>query len=394
MTQVGTFLPESSHYDLELSIIMPCLNEAETLEICIRKAQAFLKNSKIDGEVIVADNGSTDGSREIALSVGARLVNVAKRGYGAALLAGIEASRGKFVAMGDSDDSYDFGGLMPFVDALRQGADLVMGNRFKGGIAPGAMPPLHRYLGNPVLSAAGRILTGTRIGDYHCGLRAFRREAILGLNLRTSGMEFASEMIVLAGYKKLRIVEVPTTLKPDGRSRPPHLRSWRDGWRHLRFLLTFAPDWLFLYSGLALMLSGVLGVLLLLGSDLYLGTVGFGVHTLLFAAAAVLIGSQLTSFWYIARIFGLREGYWLVSVRFGRLRGWLTTDKMLLIGALLLGLGILMTIRAVFGWAAESFGPLNSPDITREVILAVLFSALGIQTIMTGFLAALLTDRS
>jgi len=394
MTEAVNFLAEPTRTDLELSIVMPCLNEAETLEICIRKALAFLETSQIAGEVIVADNGSTDGSREIALRAGARLVKVAKRGYGAALMAGIEAARGPFVAMGDSDDSYDFGGLLPFVDALRNGADLVMGNRFKGGIAPGAMPPLHRYLGNPVLSAAGRILTGTRIGDYHCGLRAFRREAILGLNLKTPGMEFASEMIVLAGYRQLRIVEVPTTLAPDGRSRPPHLRSWRDGWRHLRFLLTFAPDWMFLYPGLALMLAGVLGVLLLIGSDIYLGAVGFGVHTLLFAAAAVLIGSQLTSFWYIGRIFGMREGYWLVSVRFGRLRDWLTTDKTLLIGALLLGLGILVTFQAVSGWAAESFGPLNSPDITRQVIVAVLFSALGIQTITTGFLAALLTDRS
>ena len=237
---------------LELSIVMPCLNEAETLATCIEKANRFLAESGVAGEVVIADNGSTDGSQKIATDLGARVVAVPVRGYGAALQAGIAASRGTYVAMADSDDSYDFLGLMPFVLKLRDGFDLVMGNRFKGGIAPGAMPPLHRYLGNPVLSFVGRLFYPSKIGDFHCGLRAFRREAILGLGLKTTGMEFASEMVVKATLAHLKVAEVPTTLSPDGRSRPPHLRSWRDGWRHLKFLLTFAPKWLFFYPGLAL----------------------------------------------------------------------------------------------------------------------------------------------
>ncbi len=242
--------------EVELSIVMPCLNEAETLGVCIEKANRFLRDFGVAGEVVIADNGSTDGSQQIAEALGARVVAVPVRGYGAALQAGIVASRGTFVAMADSDDSYDFLGLMPFVLKLRDGFDLVMGNRFKGGIAPGAMPPLHRYLGNPVLSFVGRLFYPSKIGDFHCGLRAFRRDAILGLGLKTTGMEFASEMVVKATLAHLKVAEVPTTLSPDGRSRPPHLRSWRDGWRHLKFLLTFAPKWLFFYPGAALALVG------------------------------------------------------------------------------------------------------------------------------------------
>lgn len=379
---------------VELSIVMPCLNEAETLERCIRKAQAFLSTHGLSGEVIIADNGSTDGSTDIAVACGARIVRVPVRGYGAAISAGIGAAHGRFVAMGDSDDSYDFGTLMPFVERLRAGDDLVMGNRFRGGIATGAMPPLHRYLGNPVLSFLGRVFTGAKIGDFHCGLRAFRRDAILGLNLQTPGMEFASEMIVLASYNGLRISEVPTTLQPDGRSRPPHLRSWRDGWRHLRFLLTFAPNWLFLYPGLALLLVGLVGIAVLAPSDVYLGDIGLGFHTLLFAAMAVLIGSQMTGYWYIARIFGVSRRYWTASPMLARVMRVLDVNRTSLIGAGLLVIGLFLAIAAFAGWAGQDFGELGEATATtRLVIVSVLAIALGIQVLMIGFLSALFTDR-
>ena len=246
---------------LELTILMPCLNEARTLPACIAKARRFLDTAGVRGEVLVADNGSTDGSQALAMSLGARVVDVPERGYGAALIAGIDAARGRFVVMGDSDDSYDFEHLQPFVDALRGGAQLVMGNRFAGGIRPGAMPPLHRYLGNPVLSFIGRAFFKVRVRDFHCGLRGFERDALLALGLHCKGMEFASEMVVKAALGGLRIAEVPTTLSPDGRDRAPHLRSWRDGWRHLRFLLLFTPRWLFLYPGVVLSVVALLQLL-------------------------------------------------------------------------------------------------------------------------------------
>src|SRR4026208_2626990 len=241
----------------ELSILMPCLNEAETLATCIKKAQKALESLNVRGEVVIADNGSTDGSPEIAASLGARVVHVAEKGYGSALLGGLNAARGKYIIMGDADDSYDFTNLGPFLEKLRAGYDLVMGNRFKGGIAPPAMPPLHKYLGNPVLTGIGRLFFRSPCGDFHCGLRGFKKEAVMNLDLRTTGMEFASEMVVKATLHKMRITEVPTTLSPDGRSRAPHLRSWRDGWRHLRFLFLYSPRWLFLYPGLLLILIGL-----------------------------------------------------------------------------------------------------------------------------------------
>lgn len=241
---------------MELTILMPCLNEAETLKSCIRKGRAFLREQGISGEVLVADNGSDDGSVALAEREGARVVHVAQRGYGSALIAGVQSAQGRFVIMGDSDDSYDFSRLHLFVEKLRQGEQLVMGNRFRGGIAKGAMPALHRYLGNPVLSFIGRLLYSTPARDFHCGLRGFDRRAVLDLGLNASGMEFASEMVVKASLHRLRVCEVPTTLSPDGRSRPPHLRSWRDGWRHLRFLLMMSPRWLLLYPGLALLSLG------------------------------------------------------------------------------------------------------------------------------------------
>src|SRR5271165_1983666 len=264
----------------EFTILMPCLNEAETLANCISKARAFIARSGCTGEVVIADNGSTDGSEAIAEANGARVVHVVERGYGSALLGGIRAARGRYVIMGDSDDSYDFSDLDAFVDKLRDGHALVMGNRFKGGIKPGAMPPLHRYLGNPVLTTVGRIFFRSPCGDFHCGLRGFDRAAILGLDLQAPGMEFASEMVVKATIHNLNIAEVPTTLWPDGRTRPPHLRSWRDGWRHLRFLLLFSPRWLFLYPGIGLMVAGAIMMAWLLPAPRTIGGVTFGIHTL------------------------------------------------------------------------------------------------------------------
>ncbi len=376
---------------IELSIVMPCLNEAETLGVCIEKANRFLAESGVAGEVVIADNGSTDGSQAIAQSLGARVVPVPVRGYGAALQAGIAASRGRFVAMADSDDSYDFLGLMPFVLKLREGFDLVMGNRFKGGIAPGAMPPLHRYLGNPVLSFVGRLFYPSKIGDFHCGLRAFRRDTILALGLKTTGMEFASEMVVKATLAHLRVAEVPTTLSPDGRSRPPHLRSWRDGWRHLKFLLTFAPKWLFFYPGAALAGIGLIVLALLLPGSVYVGSVRFGVHTLLFAAAGVIIGAQLMSFAVVARLFGVRERLWPTSPRIELARRLFTIDRTCMVGAALFVAGLAIAAVALGGWAQTGFGDMDVHATMRLAIPSVLLCALGVQALVTGFFTALLT---
>ena len=294
--------------NVELTILMPCLNEAETVVACVQKAVEFLVDHRIAGEVVVADNGSTDGSQRLAEDAGARVVPVVEPGYGSALLGGINAARGRYVIMGDADDSYDFTALMPFLDRLRAGADLVMGNRFRGGIQPGAMPALHRYLGNPVLSFIGRLFFHAKLGDFHCGLRGFRRDSVLSLGLQTSGMEFASEMVVRATLAGQRIEEVPTTLSPDGRSRPPHLRSWRDGWRHLRFLLLFSPRWLFLIPGTALLALGlVLGLAVLparsAGPQLY------NVNTLAVACAMVVIGFQSVLCALFTHVHGCAEGF-------------------------------------------------------------------------------------
>src|ERR1700751_3492649 len=284
-------VPIGEPENIELSVVMPCLNEAETLESCIGKAQRALQEGGIAGEVIVADNGSTDGSIEIAERLGARVVKIKAKGYGNALMGGIAAARGKFIVMGDADDSYDFGHIGRFLEPLRKGADLVMGNRFRGGIQKAAMPPLHRYFGNPALTRLGRLFFRSPVGDFYCGLRGFRKEAYQRMALRTTGMEFATEMVVKATLLKLRIAEVPTTLSPDGRNRPPHLRTWRDGWRTLRFFLLYSPRWLFLYPGSALvgMAAGLGGWLL--PEPRTVGNVSFDVHTLLYAAAFVLLGS-------------------------------------------------------------------------------------------------------
>lgn len=376
---------------VELSIVLPCLDEAETLGPVLDRARRFLLAYNVDGEIVVADNGSTDRSVEIAECAGARVVRVEKRGYGAALIGGITAARGKYVAIGDADQSYDFMGLMPFLEKLRNGSDLVIGNRFLGGIGKGAMPPLHRYLGNPALSFAGRLLFQAPVGDFHCGLRAFRHEAISALRLETTGMEFASEMVVKAQLRGLRIDEVPATLSKDGRSRPPHLRSWRDGWRHLKFLLTFSPRWLFIYPGLALLGVSLAAFLYLLPGFKMLGPVRLGVHTLTFAGFGVLVGVQLSSLGLIASVFGVREQIWSSSSRFERFRRqWLTIDRGMIVGGLLLLTGIGGAIASFWIWAARGYGDLSVENQMRIVVPASVLSVVGIQIAFTCFLFELL----
>ena len=374
----------------ELTILMPCLNEAETLETCIIKALSFLERANVDGEVLIADNGSTDGSQDIAKRLGARVVDVPVKGYGAALGAGIANAKGKYVIMGDSDDSYDFSNLDPFVEQLRDGADLVMGNRFLGGIAKNAMPPLHRYLGNPVLSAVGRVFYRTPIGDFHCGLRGFSRDAILGLHLNTPGMEFASEMVIRATLFDLDIREVPTTLKPDGRSRPPHLRSWRDGWLHLKLLLTFAPYWLFFYPGVALFGIGAASFAVLMFGPITIGGVRFDIATLVLASALILTGFQMVCFYALSRLFAVRFNLLPSSARYERLRSRISVDNACVVGGLLLLAALVATLAGVFSWGATGFGNLDPSRIVRPAALAVVCASLGVQIITTGFLSSML----
>ncbi len=368
---------------LELTILMPCLDEAETLATCVRKARAFLASSGVAGEVVVADNGSTDGSREIAVAGGARLVDVPVRGYGAALGAGIEAARGRYVVMGDADDSYDFSKLMPFVEALRSGPDLVIGNRFRGGIARGAMPFLHRWLGNPVLSFFGRLFFGTKVGDFHCGLRGFDRARMLALGLSTTGMEFASEMVVKASLAGYRIVEVPTTLQPDGRSRAPHLRTWRDGWRHLRFLLVHSPRWLFLLPGFALLTVGALAMAVIGLHSVDLGGVNLDIHTLSYAGAAMVLGVQMVIFAVLTTATGVRNG-WLPGDG-GRLLAALSLERCLVAALLLFAAGVAMSLYAVAVWAARDFGPLDPRDTMRWVIPSVTFMGIAGELALSAF---------
>jgi glycosyltransferase involved in cell wall biosynthesis len=378
----------------ELTILMPCLDEAETIARCISKARAFLARNGVVGEVVVADNGSTDGSQAIAQANGARVVAIPVRGYGSALLGGLLVARGTYVIMGDSDDSYDFGALEPFLDKLRAGYELVMGNRFRGGIRPGAMPPLHRYLGNPVLSAVGRIFFGSPCGDFHCGLRGFRRDAILGLDLQAPGMEFASEMVVKATIQRLRITEVPTTLSPDGRNRPPHLRSWRDGWRHLRFLMLFSPRWLFLYPGFAMFVAGLLIMAWLLPQPQRVGGVTFDIHTLFYASLAVVIGFQSIVFWIFVKIYGAREGIVPPDPWFRSVVSIYTLEAGLIAGAALLLLGIGLGTYAVSSWSAEHFGQLSATEAMRFVIPSGTAILLAFQTASGAFFISVLEIRA
>ena len=374
----------------EFSIVMPCLNESKTLATCIKNAQYSLDNLNIAGEVIIADNGSTDGSQAIALKLGAHVVNVKQRGYGAALQGGFKAAHGRYIIMGDADESYDFTSLKPFVEKLREGYDLVMGNRFKGGIQPGAMPPLHKFLGNPVLTAIGRLFFRSSIRDFHCGLRGFRKEAVMHMDLRTTGMEFASEMVVKATLFDMRIAEVPTTLSPDGRSRPPHLRSWRDGWRHLRFLLLYSPRWLFLYPGFTLITAGLFVGVWLHSADQTVGNVTFGIHTLLYASLAIIIGFQAVVFAVFTKVFAITQGLLPQDCRLEKTFQHITLEVGLICGTVLAVGGLLGSLYAVHFWKLHAFGPLDVSETLRIVIPAFTSLALGCQTILSSFFLSVL----
>jgi glycosyltransferase involved in cell wall biosynthesis len=381
--------PEAS--TIELSIMMPCLNEAETLERCIVKAKRFLAEHQVSGEIIVADNGSTDGSDAIARRCGARVVKVPVKGYGAALYYGTLAALGRYVIMGDSDDSYDFQSLAPFLTELRNGRDLVMGNRFMGGIRPGAMPWKNRYIGNPVLTWIGRLFFACPVRDFHCGLRGFNRASFEEMDLKTTGMEFASEMVIKATLLQMEIAEVPTTLDKDGRSRPPHLRPWRDGWRHLRFMLLYSPRWLFLYPGLALMLLGlIVGGALLRGPINLTPSFGFDIHTLLFAGAAVTLGFQGVTFAFMARVFALNQGLLPGDDGWKGLSRAFTLELGLILGLLLVLTGAGTAIAAVVGWSHAGFGVLSPQRMMRAVIPAVTALSLGCEVILASFFVSVL----
>ncbi|QWR78980.1 glycosyltransferase family 2 protein [Candidatus Magnetomonas plexicatena] len=373
---------------------MPCLNEAETLGICVEKAVGFLKRTGITGEVLVSDNGSTDGSKEIAISHGATVVDVKERGYGAALMGGIAAANGKYVIMGDCDDSYDFTNLEPFVEKLREGYELVMGNRFKGGIKKGAMPPLHRYFGNPFLSGIGRLFFRSPVRDFQCGLRGFNKESIEKINLQTPGMEFASEMVVKATLFKLKLTEVPTTLSPDGRSRAPHLRSFRDGWRYLRFLLIFSPRWLFLYPGIIMIFLGtLLNALIMRGPMPFFGAY-LDIHTMLYASAAIVIGVQSVVFALFSKVFAINSKLVPDNDRFIEIVKSFTLEKGIMFGMFFTLIGLTSSVYAVALWSRTDFGRLDAAMMMRITIPAVTTLTVGILIIISSFYLSILGLKS
>ena len=389
-TDFGNIAQPMSEPDLELTVLMPCLNEVETLAVCVRKARACLERLGLRAEVVVADNGSTDGSQAVARAEGARVVDVAARGYGSALFHGARAAYGRFIIMGDADDSYDFSRLDAFVEALRAGADLVMGNRFLGGIRPGAMPWKNRYIGNPALSTIGRLFFRSPARDFHCGMRGFTRAAFDRLNLQTTGMEFASEMVIKATLLGLRIVEVPTTLDKDGRNRPPHLRPWRDGWRHLRFMLLFCPRWLFLYPGIALIVAGAGGTALMMAGVITGPQAGLRPHALLLGAAAVLLGFQAVSFAFCARIYAFNEGLLPEDARLERLFHRFTLETGLLAGFGLFVSGGICGVAAAVGWSPIGLWTLTPRQTLLIAIPSATALCLGGQIMMTSFLLSFL----
>jgi hypothetical protein len=378
---------------MELTVLMPCRNEAETVGTCVRKALSCLHANGIDGEVVVVDNGSTDSSQWLAMEAGARVVSVPESGYGNALMGGIAAARGRYIIMGDSDDSYDFTALMPFVERLRSGADLVLGNRFRGGIARGAMPPLHRYLGNPALSYIGRLFFHCKIGDFHCGLRGFRRDSVLELGLQASGMEFASEMVVKATLARQRIEEVPTTLSPDGRSRRPHLRSWRDGWRHLRFLLLFSPRWLFLIPGVALLSIGLVLAAVIEPAALGAGQVTIHVGTLAVAMAMIVIGFQSVLFALFTKVYATAEGFLPGDARIQRVLGKWGLERGLLIGAALGVAGLFGLSAALISWPGYGLGHLGYERALSIILPSATALILSCQMIFGTFFLSILGIR-
>jgi glycosyltransferase involved in cell wall biosynthesis len=390
---MSTAVPTAPDAQLEISVVLPCLNEAETVSVCVRKAIQTLRDQNIAGEVIVADNGSTDGSIELAEAAGARIVHVTDKGYGCALKGGIDAARGKYVLMADADDSYDFRHIPRFLQQLRGGAELVMGNRFQGGIADGAMPFLHRYLGNPVLTAIGKLFFKSPCSDFHCGIRAFRKDSYERMSLRSSGMEFASEMVVKAALFRMKVAEVSTTLSPDGRSRAPHLRTWRDGWRHLRFLLMYSPRWLFLYPGIILMTLGLAASIWLLPGTRRLGGVSFDVHTLLYALMAMLLGFQFVAFATFTKVFAITEGLLPEDPRLTIAFRYVTLEVGLVIGSLLTLTGIGGSIFALSSWGIQHFGRLDPAHMLRIVMPSVFALTLGVQIICCSFFLSILGLR-
>jgi len=376
---------------VQLTILMPCLNEAETLGRCIKKANNRIDSFGMVAEVVIADNGSTDGSQAIAESLGARVVPVQQRGYGSALFHGCMAAKGEWIIMGDSDDSYDFSNLDSFIEKLHEGFDLVMGNRFLGGIAPGAMPWKNRYIGNPILTWVGRVLFKCPAKDFHCGLRGFTKDAFLRMDLRTTGMEFASEMVIKANLFGMRIAEVPTTLSKDGRSRPPHLLPWRDGWRHLRFMLLFSPRWLFFIPGIILFLISMVSYAALLSGPVQFGMVVFDVHTLFFAEAGVVLGFLATALGVVIRMFGMREGLLQEHSLLEKLRATPLLEVGGVAGILMMLGGLFFGFDAVMAWSVVKFGSLSPGVLLRTISLSTMLVMLGGVTFMTslimGFLA-------
>jgi len=376
---------------MQLTVLMPCLNEAETLAKCINKANAWIARSGIEAEVVIADNGSTDGSQAIAESLGARVVPVAQRGYGSALFHGSMAAKGQWIIMGDSDDSYDFGNLSLFVEKLREGYDLVMGNRFLGGIAPGAMPWKNRYIGNPVLTWVGRLLFRCPAKDFHCGLRGFSRDAFLRMDLRTTGMEFASEMVIKANLFGMRVTEVATTLSKDGRSRPPHLLPWRDGWRHLRFMLLFSPRWLFRLPGMALFIVSAIAYVALLLGPVHVGSVTFDVHTLFFAEAGLVLGFLAAAFSVIVRMFVAREGLLKEHTMLGKMRKSPVLEVGSILGIIMVALGLVLGVDALLAWGSTQFGSLDPGALLRKISFSTTLIIVGGITVMLSLIMGFLT---
>lgn len=376
---------------MQLTILMPCLNEAETLATCISKAKSWIDNSNIDAEIVIADNGSTDGSQAIAESLGARVVAVPQRGYGSALFHGSLAAQGQWIIMGDSDDSYDFSRLDFFIEKLKEGYDLVMGNRFLGGIADGAMPWKNRYIGNPVLTWIGRLLFSCPAKDFHCGLRGFTKDAFLKMDLRTTGMEFASEMVIKANLMDMKIAEVPTTLSPDGRSRPPHLRPFRDGWRHLRFMFLFSPRWLFVVPGTTLFLLSTIAFVALLLGPVNIGNINFDVHTLFYAEAGLILGYLALILGGLIRMFGMREGLLQEHETLEKLRASPVLEVGGLIGVSLIIAGLLWGGQALVTWSETQFGNLEPGALLRSISLSTTLIMTGGITLLGSLIMGFLT---
>jgi glycosyltransferase involved in cell wall biosynthesis len=378
----------------EVSIIIPCLNEARSLPYCLEKAATFLRENSIDGEIIVADNGSQDESVTIATQYHATVIVEKEKGYGSVIMAGMKVSTGRYIIIGDADDSYDFSAIMPFIVLLRQGHDLVVGNRFRGGIQKKAMPLLHRYIGNPILSFTGRLFFNISLGDFHCGIRALTRDCVNRLELKTTGMEFASEMIVKAALLKMKITETPVVLYPDKRNRPSHLRTWRDGWRHLRFLLLYSPRWLFLIPGLVLLLVGLISSAFLIAGPIMLMGKRLDIHTLMYASGFVLMGFQLISFYVFTRVYTVTHGLLPGNKPIGRLLSVYNLERGILTGMLLMGCGVYLNIKSFLYWQATGFGDINPVKVLRWVIPSVTLVLLGLQLIMSCFYLSILTIRS